>query len=256
MSKRSTYGRVAKLGVIIPPNNLANEVEFHAMAPPGVSAHFTRLPIHMDTSAAGTAAFYRDLQGATRLLAEAEPDVMLYACTIGSILFPASTICDRMRAVAGVPGVATASAVLAALRALGARRVALVTPYDEALTLHEKEWLEHEGFAVPGLAFHGFGPPDFLKLKRLGPEDAVALVDRAAPAAGDAIFISCADFACAEAIETIERRHGRPAVTSNQASFWAALRAAGYDAPVPGYGQLLRLDGSLTTPSHSGTEMV
>lgn len=242
MNARSTYGRVAKIGVIIPPNNLANEVEFRDMAPDGVTSHFTRLPIHMDTSPAGELRFHDELDGASRLLAEAEPDVMLYACTIGSILFPAQDICRRMGAAAGgVPGVATASALLAAFRRLGVTRLALVTPYDEALTLHEKEWLEHEGFAVPGMAFHGFGPPDFLKLKRLGPQDAMALAARADRPEAEAIFISCADFACADAIDEIEQRHGKPVVTSNQASFWAALRAAGYAAPIQGYGRLMTL---------------
>lgn len=238
---RSTYGRVAKIGVIVPPNNLANEVEFHAMSPRGVTSHFTRLPIHMDASAAGKEHFLADLEGATRLIAEAQPDVVLYSCTISSILFPADEICARMRKVAGVPAVTTAPSLVAAFRRLGARRLALVTPYDEALTMHEKEWLEGEGFEVPSVVFHGYGPPDFLKLKLLGPDDAKALVARADRPDVDAIFISCADFACAEAIGEIEDRHGKPVVTSVQAVLWSSLRAAGYAEPIEGYGRLLTL---------------
>lgn len=238
---RSTYGRIAKIGVIVPPNNLANEVEFHEMAPKGVTAHFTRLPIHMDTSSAGKAHFFEELEGATRLIAEAQPDVVLYSCTISSILFPADEICTRMRKVAGVPAVTTAPSLVAAFRRLGAKRIALVTPYDEALTMHEKEWLEHEGFEVPSVVFHGYGPPDFPKLKLLGPNDAKALVARADGPEIDAIFISCADFACAEAIQDIEDRHGKPVVTSVQAVLWSSLRAAGYARPIEGYGRLLKL---------------
>lgn len=240
-AQRSTYGKVAKIGVIVPPNNLANEVEFHEMAPKGVTSHFTRLPIHLDTSAAGKAHFMAELEEATRLIAEAQPDVVLYSCTISSILFPADEICARMREVAGVPAVTTAPSLVAAFKRLGAKRLALVTPYDEALTLHEKEWLEHEGFEVPSVEFHGYGPPDFPKLKLLGPEDAKRLVAKADRPDIDAIFISCADFACAEAIEEIERRHGKPVVTSVQVVLWSALRAAGYGKPIEGYGKLLTL---------------
>ena len=79
---RSTYGRVAKIGVIVPPNNLANEVEFHEMAPKGVTSHFTRLPIHLDTSAKGKAHFLAELEDATKLIAEAQPDVVVVATAI------------------------------------------------------------------------------------------------------------------------------------------------------------------------------
>lgn len=238
---RSTYGKVAKIGVIVPPNNLANEVEFHEMAPRGVTSHFTRLPIHLDTSPAGKAHFMAELEDATKLIAEAQPDVVLYSCTVSSILFPADEICARMRKVAGVPAVTTAPSLVEAFKRLDAKRIALVTPYDEALTMHEKEWLEHEGFEVPSAVFHGFGPPDFPKLKLLGPEDAKALVARADRPDVDAIFISCADFACADAIEEIEKKHGKPVVTSVQAVLWSSLRAAGYHKPIEGYGRLLTL---------------
>lgn len=238
---RSTYGSVAKIGVIVPPNNLANEVEFHAMAPKGVTSHFTRLPIHLDTSEAGQKHFFGELEGATRLIAEAGPDVVLYSCTVSSILFSADEICARMRRIAGVPAVTTAPSLVAAFKKLGGKKIALVTPYDEPITMHEKEWLEHEGFEVTSVVFHGFGPKDFVNLKLLGPKDAMALVARAAPEKADVIFISCADFACADAIEEIERKYGKPVVTSVQASLWSALRAIGKREPIPGYGRLLTL---------------
>jgi maleate isomerase len=43
-----------------------------------------------------------------------------------------------------------------------------------------------------------------------------------------------------ETVEEIENALGKPVVTSNQAMFWQALRTAGCDLPVPGYGRLLR----------------
>jgi len=211
------------------------------MAPAGVTAHFTRLPIHLDNSPAGTMQFYQELAHATHLVAQADVDAVLYNCTVGSILFPAEAIAARMRAVAGVPGVSTASALLAAFRRLGSRRIALVTPYDEALSRHEQEWLEANGYQVASLVFHGFGPGEFHKLKLLGPEDALSLTAQADRLEADTIFISCADFACAEAIVELERRHGKPVVTSNQASFWHAVRSAGYPTPIERFGRLLTL---------------
>ena len=52
--------------------------------------------------------------------------------------------------------------------------------------------------------------------------------------------MSCTALRAAEAVEEIERALGKPVVTSNQAMFWQALRTAGCDLAVPGYGRLLR----------------
>jgi maleate isomerase len=41
-------------------------------------------------------------------------------------------------------------------------------------------------------------------------------------------------------VEEIERRVGKPVVTSNQASAWAAFRKIGLTKPIEGFGRLLR----------------
>ena len=41
------------------------------------------------------------------------------------------------------------------------------------------------------------------------------------------------------AVDALERRTGKPVVTSNQATIWAALRALGLEHPVRGFGRLL-----------------
>ena len=56
----------------------------------------------------------------------------------------------------------------------------------------------------------------------------------------DAILISCTDFATLGVIPRLEDDLGKPVVTSNQATFWAALRAAGVDTRFDRYGELLR----------------
>ena len=43
-----------------------------------------------------------------------------------------------------------------------------------------------------------------------------------------------------DALERIERKTGKPVISTTQASVWAALRAIGHTEPVPGYGRLLR----------------
>ena len=41
-------------------------------------------------------------------------------------------------------------------------------------------------------------------------------------------------------VETLENEVGKPVVVSNQAMFWNALRLAGIDDKIEGYGRLFR----------------
>jgi len=69
---------------------------------------------------------------------------------------------------------------------------------------------------------------------------AYELAVRVAKSKPDCVFISCTNFAAASMIEALEADLGIPVVTSNQASLWAALRAAGLNVRIEGYGRLMR----------------
>ena len=54
----------------------------------------------------------------------------------------------------------------------------------------------------------------------------------------DAIFISCGGLRSLEIVEELENVVGKPVIVSNQAMFWNALRLAGIDDKIKGYGRL------------------
>jgi maleate isomerase/arylmalonate decarboxylase len=53
------------------------------------------------------------------------------------------------------------------------------------------------------------------------------------------MLISCTDFPVLTLIPELEQRLGKPVITSNQATFWAMLRAAGIEDKFSDYGALL-----------------
>ena len=53
-----------------------------------------------------------------------------------------------------------------------------------------------------------------------------------------AIFISCSNFRTLEIIESLEKRFGKPVVTSNASTLWKMLRVIGDRRAVPGAGRL------------------
>ena len=241
---RRSYGVRGRLGVIVPPTNTVNETEWQRMAPDGVTVHATRMPLHTDTeSPDGERALFDDLAHAAGDLAAADMSVIAYGCTAGSMVEPLDRLTNFMRDSTGRPAVATAPSIVAALRALGVTKVALASPYSDAMNAHEASFLAAcgiESVAMAGLGLGANGPEEFKQIARQ-PDGTSADVARSVDRPNaEAIVISCTDFASLETIEPLEAELGKPVVTSNQATFWAALRAAGIDDKLDGFGILLR----------------
>lgn len=243
------WGDRARIGVLTPDTDVVPESEFSAMAPRGVSVHATRVPFHGRTAAgleepiamAGVRAFAESprLDEAAERLAAAPLDAITYAFTSSSYLGGTgedSTLRARLeKRTHGIPVVTACSSAVAALRALDARRIAIVSPpwFPEALTQKGAEFFARHKFEV---VFTGSmslkGAPD------VAPGLVYAWVRRNVPTHADAVFIGGNGFRAIGAIQALEEDLGRPIVTANQGLFWCALRLAGVRAAVSGYGQL------------------
>jgi maleate isomerase/arylmalonate decarboxylase len=238
------YGTRAKIGLIVPPTNTVNEAEWARMVPAGVTIHVTRMQLHAESSSpAGERQLYADIEKATRDLAAASLDAIAYGCTAGSMVMPLAKLTDFMTGVAGVPCVATAPALVHACRALRLARVALATPYHDALNEHERGFLADnaiEVVAMKGLGIGAGGPQEYVRIARVSTEDVYAHARSVDRPDAEGLLISCTDFATLAAIPRLERELGKPVATSNQATFWAALRAAGVADRCEGFGELLR----------------
>ena len=236
------YGHRARLGVIVPPTNTANEAEWARMAPDGVTIHASRMPLHADTSSeAGKRVHYADLEKAARDLAQARVSVIAYGCTAGSLVNPVTQIAECMTGWTGTPAVTTAQALVEALRALGARRIAVATPYHDALNEHERHFLGEQGFDVlhiAGLGIGAGGAHEYSRIIEVPLEKVYAHALACNRPAADALLISCTDLPTLPLISRLEAQLGKPVVTSNQATLWAALRRAGVADEVQHAGML------------------
>lgn len=250
---RSAYSWRARLGVIVPPTNTVNEPEWARMMPDGVSFHTMRMPLHADTSSpAGKQALHADLDAAMVELVKADVDVIAYACTAGSMTHPPQDLPDRMRETSGRIGLTTAAAIVAALNVLGARKLAVATPYHAALDAHERHFLTGCGFevlAISGLGIGAGGPHEYVGIARTSLDDVAAharAVMHVAQASGspEALLISCTDFPTLPLIAGLEGEFGIPVISSNTATLWQALRLAGIRDAVPGAGRLFALAGA------------
>lgn len=226
-----------KLGLIIPSWNTVMEYEFQRMAVPSMSVHSMRISHTADTEENLT-WMGTQVPAAAKLLAHAKVGVICYGCTAGGFLkgpgYDQQIIRD-IETATGIPGAATAAAVVDALRALRATRVSVASPYEPWLNEKLQTYLKECGFEV--LAIKGFGTQAHSSFT---PEQNAALVAEVDRSEAQAIFISCSNFRTLEIIEPLEQKLGKPVVTSNSASVWKMLRVIGDGRRVPEGGQLLR----------------
>ncbi|MGH6769171.1 MAG: maleate cis-trans isomerase family protein [Xanthobacteraceae bacterium] len=230
-----------RIGLIIPSSNQLTEPEYHRYLPDGTLAHFARLRM-TGAHRLPLPDLLPRIAEAALSLADAKCEVIAFHCTAIALDAGPTGEPQIMAAIAentGVAATATASAIIAALRALGARRIGLVTPYDEANAEKERRYFDAAGIEIAG-ARH-FDLANSNRLASTPPEfwiEAARGVAREKPRA-DAVVFSGANVRCMESIPEFESILAVPAITSNQAVMWDALRRLGTHVPAdPRLGRL------------------
>jgi maleate isomerase len=225
-------------GVLIPSTNTTVETELSRL-PPGYQAHYGRLY----TSTPGhpfAPSRDEDIDYQSKLLGTARVQMVMLMQTSASLFADDydDVVSRRMSAAAnGVPATTSADAVGRGLRALGVKRIALVSPYSvEASARAKRYFSRRHGLEV--VVVEGFAATDAYAIGNLGPEmarDAFVRVDRPEI---DAFVVPGANFPTMASISEWEREFKKPVVTSTQAALWAMARQLG-GAPLKGYGRLL-----------------
>lgn len=237
------YGYRAKIGMIVPPTNTVNEAEWALMVPDGVTLHSQRMALHDEsTSVEGKRRLFDDISVAASEVAKSGVDVVVYACTAGSMVSPIESLTDFMTERTGIAAVATAPSLVYAARALGLKKIALATPYHDALNEHEVHFLAECGIEtvnVKGLGFGAGGRHEYVNIARTPLEQVFEHCRLADHSAADGMIVSCTDFATMAAVPRLERLLGKPVISSNLATLWRSLRVAGVADRLHGYGSLL-----------------
>jgi maleate isomerase len=218
----------ARVGLIIPSSNRMVEQEMVRAFPQGVTPHVTRLRM-TGANRMGHDQLIPRVEEASRALTDAKCDVVAFHCTANSMEEGQDGEARILAAVKGSGArhaTTTATAIRRALAALGTRRIVLITPYSQAVTDHEAEFLnaaghkviDAKGYTLAGSDAYCATPPDVWR-------------DRAVAAArpdADVYFLSCANISVFSIIEELETRLGRPVITSNQTVIWDALTRLGW----------------------------
>jgi maleate isomerase len=240
MAPEIDYGSRLRVGVLVPSGNSVAEPEIRAMLPRDVSMLVTRLALR-GSSRPELMQMLDRLEAASRLLADAEVDVIVFHCTAVSTFAPelAGDITRRIRSASGVACFTTADAILEALLRLNAKRVSLLTPYIDEVHAREIDYLEANGFEIAGSA--NLGIDTNAEMSRLPPDAILAWAKERISPRADACLISCTAIKSAPMIAALEQMSGMPVLTSNQSMVWHLLKSNGVESKVEGFGRLFAL---------------
>ena len=232
-----------RIGLIVPSTNSTAETDFNLVAPENVTIHGQRVWLrNEDLTGGGMDRMNQEVEKAASYLASAKVDYIVYACTTGSFYKGPGydrQVIEEIQRVAGVPATATAPACVQALQHLGANRLSVASPYNEWQNGQLHTYLQASGFQVlnvdgdPNGAVAGAqGHND------LSPQSALEFAERICRPEAEALLCSCTAWRTLEVAAELERRVGKPVVTANQATVWAAFGELGLQ-PQAGFGSLL-----------------
>lgn len=227
------YGERGRIGLITLATDTGVLPEYQRLMPEGVQVYPAPITLprgEVTPESLAEMLANDELEQAAAKLAWAGVQVIVFACTSGSLVHGLgwdSKLIERMTGATSITSTTTTTTVIEALHAVGATKLVIATPYLPELNEIERQFFEASGFSV--LAIDGLSCANDPEIGRLGPDDAKRLVAKIDKPEADATFISCTNWHVAEAVPEMERIYGKPVITSNLAGAWAALRAIGIE---------------------------
>jgi maleate isomerase len=221
---------------VVAPFDFALDRELWRWVPDNVSLYLTRMPFFptpVTISMANSLSERSTVRRATWDVLTPEPDVVAYACASGSFVngMLGERLLVRTMVDAGAPAARTTSgAMVEALSLLGIRSLAIATPYIDDVTDRLVGYLAEHG--VRTVASNGLGLLGHIW--RVSYQDVVDIVRQVDTPEAQALYISCTNLPTYDVIEPLEQALGKPVLTANQVTMWAALRAMGLEAMGPG----------------------
>ncbi len=242
----------SRIGLIVPSSNTTMETELPELFRRQSEATGHRYTFHSARAAMKQVnreellAMVGKAADCAVAVSDADVDVIAYACLVavmaqgpGAHKGSEEAIADAARQN-GHPAqvVSSAGALVRTLPAIGARKVAMVTPYMAPLTQMVREYIESEGIDV--LDAVALEVPDNLAVGRLDPANLPGIARGLRRQGADAIVLSaCVQMPSLASVQVVEDELGLPVITAATATTYEVLTALGHRPAISGAGRLL-----------------
>jgi maleate isomerase len=244
--------RPTRIGLIVPSSNTTMETELPELFRRQSAATGHAYTFHSARAGMRTvnreelAAMVGKAADCARAVSDADVDVIAYACLVAVMAEGpgahegSEKVIAEAAASNGHPAdvVSSAGALVRTLRAMGAHRVAIVTPYMAPLTAMVREYIEGEGIAVVDAV--SLEVADNIAVGRLDPAGLPEIARGLQRDGADAVVLSaCVQMPSLAAVQRVEDELGLPVVTAATATTYEILTALGHQPAIPDAGRLL-----------------
>jgi len=229
-----------RIGLVILATDHTTEVDFQRMvASDHIGVYVSRIPYANPVTPENLMKMQPALtEGASLILPDETLDAVMYSCTSASVVIGDVRIEEAIQtAKPGVPVVTPTAAAVKGLKAVGANRISILTPYTMETSRPMADYFAGLGFTIDRFTCLGF--EDDREMARIAPDELVSLAREVIAPESEALFISCTAVRAAGVAARVEAEIGRPMVSSNLATAWACLRLCGETAPRPELGTLM-----------------
>ncbi len=235
------YGWRGKIGHVCPAIYDTGAYEFEQILPEGVITVTVTLNVQQLVVSEFERAAGIMIEAAKKLADEAAGvvitggDPLITMRGVGSD----QQVIAEVRRLTGKPASTSITTAMEGLRAMGAKRIAIASPYAEERDLVTKKFLEGNGFEVA--AVKSLGIVKNVDLTRLPFHTSyqVALEAFRAAEGIQGIYLPCGRWPVVGNLRAIEEDTGACAVSSIQSMAWFGLKTLGIREKITGYGKLL-----------------
>jgi arylmalonate decarboxylase len=239
----AALGRAAEpvLGMIFPPANYQVPPEARLMYPTGVKFLAEGVGLERMTPEGYDKVVDKIVPAAEHLTKQGANAISVMGTSLTFYKGAAfnEQLKEKVTKATGLRCTTMSTAIIEGLRAVGGRRVAVATAYNETVNERLRVFLQESGFevmTVKGLGIERFedSPP----VTRDGLFKFSAGVKESVPKA-DSLLISCGALKTLEILAPLEKRCKVPVVSSQPHALWASVRLLGLSGQAKGYGSLL-----------------
>jgi arylmalonate decarboxylase len=238
-------GKVPVLGLIFPPLNRGVPEEGVAMYGDKLKFVVTGLGVERMTPDGFEAVLPKIPAAAEKLAAAGAEAIELTGTSL--TFYKGEAFNQKLRETvtkaSGLKATTMSNGVIDGLKAVGAKRVAVATAYNDEVNERLHAFLIEHG--LEPLVVKGLGIEAMTDVDKVTQNDLIefgARVRATAPDA-DSLLVSCGGFRTLEIIAPLEAKTGVPVISSMPHGLWAGARLVGMSGAAPGYGKLLSRGG-------------
>lgn len=239
-------GYRGRIAIVVPSTNTSCQPECEMLRPRGITNHLARISIK-ERPLTTEQAFMEHVQAmrdgmrtAIDQVMTCQPTHVIMGVALEAFWGGVAAADELQRELVERAGVGVSmgsTATVTALRRLGAKSIAVLTPHQPRGDEQVRRYFEEAGFAIPRLI--GLKCPSPVQIAHTTRRQVIDALRSLDGSDVDAVVQVGTNLAAINTCAEAERWFGKPVLAINAITYWDALRRCGIDDRVQGHGRTL-----------------